>query len=221
MISEKNARYVKFSTRKYVSCIHNFHKDFFGEYLSEIKNAKWNKSKWKGLTLMKDPMSLTVYQQLIQELKPKTILEFGTYEGGSALWMKDQIKSLELDCHIHTFDINRNNVKFENDKDLTFHEFDNYQVDNFVSNNLSFFKSLKHPILLIEDSHHNVLELLKAVNEHMLSGDYMVVEDTLDQVKHQTLHDFMSCNEYLVDSFFCDFWGYNNSWNINSIIRKI
>ena len=41
-------------------------------------------------------MTLTIYQQLIQDLKPKTIIEFGTYEGGSALWMNDICKSLLL-----------------------------------------------------------------------------------------------------------------------------
>ena len=48
-------------------------------YLLDIKNTKWNKFKWKNLTLMKDPMTLTIYQQLIQDLKPRTIIEFGTH----------------------------------------------------------------------------------------------------------------------------------------------
>ena len=48
-----------------------------------------NLFKWKDLTLMKDPMTLSIYLQLLQDVKPKTILEFGTYEGGSSLWMKD------------------------------------------------------------------------------------------------------------------------------------
>ena len=57
----------------------------FEAYTLIIKRAKWTRFSWKGLTLMKDPMTLTIYLQLIQELKPKSILEFGTFVGGSAL----------------------------------------------------------------------------------------------------------------------------------------
>jgi len=42
-------------------------------YSLNIKNTKWNKFKWKNLTLMKDPMTLTIYQQLIQDLKKSSI----------------------------------------------------------------------------------------------------------------------------------------------------
>ena len=48
------------------SIIHEVNK-LFPNYAAYIKNTKWNKFKWKNLTLMKDPMSLTTYIQLFQE----------------------------------------------------------------------------------------------------------------------------------------------------------
>ena len=60
-------------------------------YIETIKTSKWKKHKWKGLTLMKDPMTLSIYM-MIQDIKPKTILEFGTCDGCSALWMEDIMK---------------------------------------------------------------------------------------------------------------------------------
>ena len=39
-----------------------------------------------GIGLMKCPNDLWVYQDIITRLRPKTILEMGTFAGGSALW---------------------------------------------------------------------------------------------------------------------------------------
>ena len=41
---------------------------------------------------MKDPLDQTILQQLLWELKPRTVIEFGAYKGGSALWIADLLK---------------------------------------------------------------------------------------------------------------------------------
>ena len=50
---------------------------------------------------------------MIQDKQSKTILEFGIYDGGTDLWMEYIMKSLSLDCQIHTFDINPDRVKLQ------------------------------------------------------------------------------------------------------------
>ena len=101
-------------------------------YYQRLKHAKQNIQKWKGLTLMKDPMSLSVYMMMLQEIKPKTILEFGTYDGGSALWMSDMMKALDYPCDIHTFDIDAEKVNLPPNSGVTFHQLDNHKIKNFV-----------------------------------------------------------------------------------------
>ena len=59
------------------------------DYAVKIMDAKHNLFKWKGLDLVKDPMTLTIYMQLIQNIKPKTIIELGTGHGGSTLFFRD------------------------------------------------------------------------------------------------------------------------------------
>jgi cephalosporin hydroxylase len=54
------------------------------------------------------------------------------------------------------------------------------------------------------------------------SGDYLIIEDTLDKIKHDDLITFLeSNNNYDIDRYYCDFWGTNNSWNVNSFLRKL
>ena len=136
----------------------------FNDIYQKIKFAKWNYLKWKDLTLMKDPMTLSIYLQLLQDLKPKTILEFGTYEGGSALWMHDIMISLNLECKIHTFDINSEKVRLPNLESLIFHHLDNLHIIEYVKENYKLFSSLERPVLVIEDSHINVIELLQTID---------------------------------------------------------
>ncbi len=216
-------RFVNIKDRQFATTIHQFSFSFLGQYMQRIKHTKWNYHKWKGLTLMKDPMTLSIYMMMIQEIKPKTILEFGTYDGGSALWMYDTTQSLGLECNIHTFDINEDRVNLPKDCEITFHKLDNYKITDFASQRRKFFEDLKSPILLIEDSHQNAVNLISTLDPFLRPGDYLVIEDTLDQAKYQEtmLSEAGIKNmNYEVDTYYCDFWGPNNSWNINSILRK-
>ena len=172
---------------------------------------------------MKDPMTLSIYMMMLQEIKPKTILEFGTYDGGSALWMEDIMKSLSLECEIHTFDINQERVKLPKDSKINFHNLDNHKIDEFINLNRKLFDGITSPALIIEDAHENATGIINAIDPFLKSGDYLVIEDTLDDKKyHETILSNKGINKdsYLVDTHYCDFWGVNNSWNINSIFKK-
>tara|TARA_Y100001963_G_C6631606_1_gene376578 strand:- start:42 stop:707 length:666 start_codon:yes stop_codon:yes gene_type:complete len=216
-------RFVNINSRKFISIIFELPASFLEYYTQKIKHTKWNFHKWKGLTLMKDPMTLSVYMMMMQEIKPQTILEFGTYDGGSILWMSDIMKSLGHDCDIHTFDINENRVRIPKDSGIKFHKLDNYKIQQFISDNHNLFEQLKSPILMIEDSHENAAEVIRSLDPFLKAGDYLVIEDTLDQKKYnETIvsENGIDKMNYEIDTFYCDFWGMNNSWNVNSIFRK-
>ena len=176
----------------------------------EIKDAKWNKFKWKNLTLMKDPMTLTIYQQLIQDVKPKTIIEFGTYEGGSALWMNDICKSLSLNTKIVTIDIK----PIKPIKEIELINLDVHKIDNFE------FDEYESPIIVIEDCHENMEGIFSKVNNFLKIGDYFIVEDTLDIIKYNQMMK-LNLSEYKINRKYCDFWGANNTWNCDSFLEKV
>lgn len=206
-------RYVKIVDRIFSSIIHQLPRS----YVDYITESKRNHFKWKGLTLMKDPMSLATYQQFLQDFKPKTIIEFGTYDGGSALWMSDILECIGVDCKIYTFDINQ--VESPKENIITF-QSDNYNIKEFVENNKTLFENLEHPVLMIEDSHVNVYQILTEMNKFLISGDYIIIEDTRDIEKHKIMETFLKFKKYSIDTFYCDLWGENNSWNFNSYLIK-
>jgi len=213
-------RFVDIKERNFFSIISYFSHNFIAEYANKIKNTKWNLFKWKNLTLMKDPMTLCIYMQLLQEIKPKTILEFGTYEGGSSLWIKDMSKSLNFDCEVYTFDINKKNVKITKNDNINFYYLDNFKIKDFVRDHKDILINLESPIVVIEDSHENVVEILTEIDKFLSKDDYLIIEDTIDEKKYQQMIEFLKNDKYEIDTYYCDFWGYNNSWNFNSFLKK-
>jgi len=206
-------RFVSLNDRNYKSII----EEFPINYVQNINQTKKNKLTWKGLTLMKDPMTLSIYQQVLQDLKPKTIIEFGSYTGGSALWMSDLSDCLQLGCKVYTFDIN---AIFIEKKNITTITLDNYNFKDYIKNNLELFKSLEHPVLVVEDSHENICEILTEIDKFLVEGDYIIVEDTIDKSFYNEMLKFLEKTNYSVDTNYCDFWGMNNSWNFNSYLIK-
>jgi cephalosporin hydroxylase len=203
---------VKYQTRKFQSIIDVDDID----YIDGIKLGKTH-LKWKGIPLLKDPMMFSIYVQILQDLKPKTILEFGTGSGGSSIFMRDIAQ-----CKVHTFDINAEN-ELEGEDNIFFHHLDLNHISSFVKDNTNLFLNLEHPIFLVEDSHTNIVGTLNEMDKFLIPGDYISVEDTLAEKNYTCLDQFMqkNNNKYLVDTYYCDFWGLNNSWNVNSFLVKV
>tara|TARA_B100000035_G_scaffold210791_1_gene180426 strand:- start:2031 stop:2849 length:819 start_codon:yes stop_codon:yes gene_type:complete len=178
-------------------------------YTDVIQLAKFANFKWKGLKLFKDPMSLTIYQQMLQDIKPKTILEFGSGEGGSASWFYDMTKTLGLDTRVITVD----NQDIKEIPNVEFIKLDVNDIDSYE------FEKYESPMLVIEDCHANMKGIINKVSSMMAPGDSLVIEDTIDPDKYAI---FKSCDltSFSRDSKYCDFWGKNNSWNYDSYLIK-
>ena len=68
------------------------------ELIKKVSNGKY-KTCWRGISMMKDCFDMIICQQLLWELKPKTIFETGAYTAACALWMADTIKIyLHITC---------------------------------------------------------------------------------------------------------------------------
>ena len=84
------------------------------------------------MPIIKDPLSLTVNQQLLWELKPQTVIEFGAYKGGSALWTADMLKMFGCKSRVISIDIDLSLLEplARESLDVEFIEGDLFQVEN-------------------------------------------------------------------------------------------
>ena len=197
---------------------------------------------YRGAMLLKSPNDLSVYYQLFTHVRPKVVLEMGTFSGASAIWYDDTAKSLDLDCHIYSVDIDPalldEKLKKEKSDKVNFIIGDTTKIESVFPPSL--LEPLPHPWLIVDDAHDNTLAAIEYFHQFMKVGDYMIIEDTSlcmphfgDGFKNATttygrkkldeLKDLLRSpvgQNFKVDSFFTDLYGYNCTWHWHGFLRK-
>ena len=56
--------------------------------------------RYRGVPLLKNPFDLALYPMLLDRVRPRTIIEIGSYAGGSAMWLADQAALIGLDLRV-------------------------------------------------------------------------------------------------------------------------
>ncbi|EGJ30271.1 MULTISPECIES: CmcI family methyltransferase [Moorena] len=197
---------------------------------------------WKGIPMDKSPIEIALYPMLIYELQPKTIIELGADTGGSAVWLADQLKLFEIEGLVYSVDIDLSllDEKAKAQPKIKFLEGDCNQIDLVLSTTL--LSTLPHPWLIIEDAHVNLVGILDYFhNNGLQNGDYLIIEDTNKALweawsdwEDQEFIERMKCkldllknwmiqhqNEYLIDTYYQDLFGYNGSKNWNSMLKRM
>jgi cephalosporin hydroxylase len=149
----------------------HFHRSYYYRMSDTILSTSW-----LGTPVLKCPLDLWVYQELITHLRPGLIVELGTYRGGSALFFA-QLCELLGTGRVITIDAVPAPVPE--------HERITYLTGSTVSS-----RSLARvraeaggngPVLVVLDSNHtrdHVLAELRLYADLVTVGSYLIVEDT-------------------------------------------
>ncbi|MDQ2067254.1 CmcI family methyltransferase [Xinfangfangia sp. CPCC 101601] len=188
---------------------------------------------YRGRPTWKCPMDLAIYGQILWELRPRTVLEFGSNRGGSALWFADQLTAFGVeDFKIYSLDISP--VNDLEDSRIVFGFCD--VADPAAHIGLADLRALPKPLLVIDDASHmagHVLAVLRFVDQAMQSGDYLIVEDgslvelgwadEYDGGPLAALQVFLAerGDDYKVDRNRCDTFGHNVTWNPEGYLKRV
>jgi cephalosporin hydroxylase len=173
---------------------------------------------YKGLLCGKSPIDLWLYSACIYELKPRTVIELGAFQGGSALWLADQVTAMDLDCEVHSYEILHHAISARaKHPKLHFHPAD---LNDLASIDVVQLKAMPHPWLIIDDAHSNVLNTLSFFRQFMRDGDYFIKEDTDGLGTAGENAEYLALAENLgfyVDGVYVDGFGFNvttarNTW---------
>lgn len=201
------------------------------ELINSIQKGHLGHS-YKGESLLKNPFDLSIYTQLLYDVNPQTIIEIGSYKGASACWLSDMTYSL-FNKRTPILSIDINPVALTCD-DVQFIIGDANNLELVLDNKLS---ELKHPILVIEDSNHQPstsLKVLEYFHNILHVNDYIVVEDSIvlflpDKANYDGYGPALAIDtflrkypdNYIIDSRYCDHYGYNVTWNTNGYLRRV
>lgn len=165
-------------TKEQEKIITDFHKLYYDLWRWEEsdKNRGTLDVSWRGISMIKCPMDLLIYQEIIVEKRPDIIIETGTYNSGSALFMAD-VCSLINNGHIITIDVNK--------KDFIKHDrisyFTGYSIqDDLVKQIISVIEPTDKVMVILDSDHRkeNVSKELEIYSLLVTSGQYLIIEDT-------------------------------------------
>lgn len=149
------------------------------------QNGPYLNTFYRGNSIVKCPLDLFMYQEIIWQTRPDLIVETGTHAGGSAVFLADQLdlmvqhEGLRDDAGLVTVDINTG-------VDLPAHPRVTY-VEGWSSVDLRTLEYVQSRaekadrVMVILDSDHSqphVLKELRAYHEFVSPGCYLIVEDT-------------------------------------------
>lgn len=185
-----------------------------------MKRGRSGLNTWGARTIMHDPIFMNSLRLLMQEMRPKTIMEFGTFEGGLTSYMSDMSKVLGLETRIISFDIDGPSAKFpEPIPGAEFHQLDVFHIWQYVTDQHDELRNLEHPMIVIDDIGINTTDLIRALDVYLDSGDYFVSCHTTDEGAFADLAAWAE-GFYLIDGYLCDIFGRNFIENPNGFLIK-
>lgn len=157
-------------------------------YDSGQNGGTWNNTYWMGVPILKCPLDLWIYQEILFEIKPELIIECGTFSGGSALFLAHLCDLIGCG-EIVSIDLNQRSS-------LPQHPRISYWFGSSISEQIVERvwqkASGRFPILVILDSDHrasHVLQELRLYSSLVTPGSYIIVEDT-NVNGHPVAYDF-------------------------------
>lgn len=143
-------------------------------------NGVWAQTTWLGVPVFKSPSDMWNYQEILVELRPSLVIEFGTNRGGSALFFRCVLDVAGIDAEVVTVDIGdvlhpdvaaRPGIRFINDSSTS------PAVREELVRTIA---ARPGPIFAILDSDHSaahVYDEMLVLRDLLSPGDYLVVED--------------------------------------------
>jgi cephalosporin hydroxylase len=186
---------------------------------------------YRGTPMIKNPFEVALYPLLLWRVKPRTVIEIGSYRGASALWFADILRTCDVDAQVISVDVeppvppeSRDNVHFLRGDA-------NALGDVFTPEKIAAFQ---RPLLVFEDSNH-VAETTLAVLDFFATvlrpGEYIVVVDAavtdlgwahrFNGGPGLAISRFLAAHrDFEIDTSLCDFYGHNFTGNPNGYLRR-
>lgn len=143
----------------------------------------WQSTTWMGALTYKSPSDMWNYQEILFELKPSLVIEFGSAHGGSALFFASVLRQIGEPFKLLSVDIDHGRLHpaARQDSDILFIE--SSSTVPAVAERIQHLKSeAPGKIFVILDSDHtmdHVLAEMKLLRPLLSTGDYLVVEDSM------------------------------------------
>jgi cephalosporin hydroxylase len=151
-------------------------------HLWYYRNLIWDTTTWVGVKTLKSPADMWNYQEILHSLRPSLVIEFGTRYGGSALFFAAVMRQIGNRFKLLSVDIDAGTVSEQTRRDPDIELLTMSSSDRKVGERIRALRiEYPGPAFVILDSDHSkahVLAEMKMLRPLLISGDYMIVEDS-------------------------------------------
>ena len=173
--------------------VRRFHEIYYG-----ATKRTWGNTFWRGVRVLKCPLDLWVYQELLSEVEPDLIVETGTKHGGSAYYLAS-ICDLIGHGAVVTIDVDELPDRPEHPR-ITY--LSGSSTDPAVVAQVDERIADGSRVMVILDSDHSrdhVLAELDTWSSRVSVGSFLIVEDTNINGHPVTQHSYPGPWEALAD----------------------
>ncbi|HET6400144.1 MAG TPA: CmcI family methyltransferase [Candidatus Kapabacteria bacterium] len=160
--------------RRERSVLDEFHKLY---YYSSVAGKTWSDTWWQGIQVLKCPLDLWIYQEIIFRTKPDLIIETGTYKGGTAHFFA-LMCDLAGQGEVVTIDIEEYPDRPSHPRITYLH---GSSTDEGIVEAIRERSAGKLSVLAILDSDHSMAHVRREMELYaplVTAGNYLIVEDT-------------------------------------------
>lgn len=141
----------------------------------------WQEMRWLDVPIQKLPFDLWNYQEILTELQPSLVIEFGSCKGGSALYLSNLLRSMGHSYRVLSVELHQSQIFERARQDQNIEFLESSSADPRVAEIIAEWqRKLPGAVFAILDSDHSkkhVLAEMELLRPLLHKGDYMVVED--------------------------------------------
>ncbi|MBT8246943.1 MAG: class I SAM-dependent methyltransferase [Acidimicrobiia bacterium] len=176
-------------------------------HLWYYRTGVWKSTSWLGVRTLKSVSDMWNYQEILTELRPRLVVEFGTAYGGSALFFASVLDGMGLDYRVLTVDTLRSRI---DEQTIDHPRIDVLTASSTEPATAEHIDEVKDrfpgPVFAILDSDHaadHVRAELELITPLLMPGDYLVVEDS-NLNGHPVMPDYGPGPFEAVEAFLAD-----------------
>jgi len=162
------------SRRDEAAIVEAFHRLYFD---ARAFNMTWRNTRWLGCPVLKCPLDLWLYQEILHDVRPDLVIETGTAFGGSALFLGSMCDVLGSGRIV--------SIDTEARPGLPTHPRVEYLVGSSVSGDVlgqvRARAAAASTVMVILDSDHSMAHVLAELTAYaplVTPGSFLIVEDT-------------------------------------------
>lgn len=152
----------------------------FTELYHELRDQTLGRTRWMGVSVVKSPMDLLIFHEIVAETRPDLIIETGVLAGGTTYYLATLLDLLQIDGQVIGIDVDLSAVSQHIAEHPKVHLIEGSSTDPAIVDDVRGRAQGRRVMVDLDADHRaeHVAAELRALAPLVTPQCYLVVEDT-------------------------------------------